>query len=139
MTQCSSAEAASSEEELCLRFEQSLSHWAARSPNAIWRGRTLDADVVIQIGGTPFLLRIEQGNVVRCTRAVPIFRQRDFTIKGTLAGWSALWQSPPPPGWQDLLALTKRKEMTLEGNTQMVFAHLQFIKDLLTLPRGRSL
>lgn len=132
----SSDREATVEEALCARFEQSIARYAQPDANARWRGRTLTADCVIQIGTVPFLLHIERGEVIECTRRLPLLCQRDFTLKGTLAAWSALWERYPPAGWHDLFALTKRGEMTLEGNMQIVFAHLQLLKDLIASPRN---
>lgn len=124
------------EAALCERFEQSVARFDATDPDAKRRGRTLHADCVVQIGSVPFLLRIERGEVTLITRSLPLFCHRDFTLKGSLAGWQALWERYPRAGWHDLFALTKRGEMTLEGNMQTVFAHLQFLKDLITSPRN---
>jgi hypothetical protein len=125
-----------SEEALCARFEQSIARRPDLDANAKWRGRTLTADCVIQIGAIPFLLRIERGEVTQCTRKLPLLCHRDFTLKGSVAAWSALWERYPRAGWHDLFALTKRGEMTLEGDMQKVFAHLQYLKDLISSPRN---
>jgi hypothetical protein len=44
----------------------------------------------------------------------------------------------PKPGFHDLLALTKRGEAVLEGDLHPFIAHLQYFKDVLALPRYRS-
>jgi hypothetical protein len=49
-----------------------------------------------------------------------------------------LWRDPPPPGWNDLLALSKRGEMSFEGDLQPFMAHLQYFKDVLTSPRTQG-
>jgi hypothetical protein len=41
----------------------------------------------------------------------------------------------PPPGWHDLFALSKKGVMVLEGDLQPLMANLQYVKDLLALPR----
>ncbi|MCA0242353.1 MAG: hypothetical protein LCI02_16000 [Proteobacteria bacterium] len=108
----------------------------AGNARLVWRGRTLNADGLVVIGATRHLLRIEAGRVVACTREIPLLAATRFTIRGSAAAWSALWQPLPAPGWHDLLALTKRGEMAIEGDTQPVMAHLQYLKDLLALPRA---
>ena len=57
-------------------------------------------------------------------------------MRGSVQAWAALWQDPPPPGWHDIFALSKRGEMSFEGNLQPFLAHLQYFKDVLALPRG---
>jgi len=56
-------------------------------------------------------------------------------VRGSAQGWAALWQDPPPPGWHDIFALTKRGEMALEGNLHPLMANLQYFKDVVALPR----
>lgn len=122
------------EATLCARFEQAMGG-ANADPHLVWRGRTLTADCIIGIGSARYLLRIEAGRVAACTRQIPLLCSTEFVLKGTPAAWSALWQRVPPAGWHDVFALTKRREMSIEGNMQPVMANLQYLKDLLALPR----
>jgi hypothetical protein len=57
----------------------------------------------------------------------------DAAVAEIFAGLPAM--PMPRPGWHDLLALTKRKEATLEGDLHPFMTHLQYFKDLLALPR----
>ncbi|NWF56190.1 MAG: hypothetical protein HXY45_15505 [Syntrophaceae bacterium] len=101
----------------------------------VWRGRNLTAVCLVQIGTVPFLLRIEEGRVRECLKGLPLLCSWVFAVRGSAKGWEALWQDPPPPGWHDIFALAKRGEMTLEGNLHPLMANLQYIKDILALPR----
>ncbi len=124
------------EDDLCARFERALlDKWNANS-HLVWRGRNLTVDCLIQIGNTAFLLRIEQGRLKECRRGLPLLCSWAFAIRGTVQAWGALWQDPSPAGWHDIFALSKRGEMSLEGNLQPLMANLQFIKDVVTLPRN---
>jgi hypothetical protein len=58
-----------------------------------------------------------------------------FAVRGTPEAWGRLWQGVPEPGWHDLLALVKRGCAVLEGDLQPLMANLQYVKDLLVLPR----
>ncbi len=123
------------EEELCARFEEAIPGRVNSDQHLVWRGRTLSADCVVQIGSVPFLLQIERGTVRECRRGVPLMHPWAFALRGSARGWAAFWQDPPAPGWHDLFALTKRGEFMLEGNIHPLMAHLQFFKDVITLPR----
>ena len=127
----------STTQELCARFERGAEKLNSDS-NLVWRGRQLTADYLIQIGDVPFLLRMERGRLLECRRDLPLLCSWTFAIRGSARAWSALWQDPPPPGRHDIFALTKRGEMSLEGNLQPLMANLQFIKDVLNLPRERK-
>jgi hypothetical protein len=123
------------EESLAARFVQYIPDRANANQHWVWRGRSLTARCLVQIGATNFLLRIDSGFVAECKKGVPPLTAWDFAIRGSARAWDAFWQPVPAPGWHDLLALFKRGEMKLEGNLHPFLAHLQYIKDLLALPR----
>ena len=123
------------EQELCARFEAAVPDRVNADPHLVWRGRNLSAACLVQIGSVPFLLRIEQGGIREYRRGLPLMCSWDFAVRGSVTAWDALWQDPPQPGWHDLFALTKRGEMTLEGDLHPLITHLQYFKDILALPR----
>jgi len=135
MPECSKDSPAALEEDLCARFEQVIPERVNSDSHLVWRGRNLTAVCLVQIGTVPFLLRIEEGRVRECLKGLPLLCSWVFAVRGSAQGWAALWQDPPPPGWHDIFALTKRGEMTLEGNLQPFMANLQYFKDVLALPR----
>ncbi len=98
------------------------------------RARHLQARCLIGIGGESLLLVVEAGKLSWHDRLRPL-TPWDFAICGTAQAWGRFWNRPPPPGWHDLLALCKRKEMRIEGSLQPLMANLQYFKDLLALPR----
>jgi hypothetical protein len=48
------------------------------------------------------------------------------------------WEPVPAPGFHDLFALTKGGHARVEGDLQPLMANLRYVKDVLTLPRGRA-
>jgi hypothetical protein len=135
MPKCSKDSSTALEEELCARFERSVLAGVNSDRHLVWRGRNLSVDCLVQIGTVPFLLRIEEGGIRECRKGLPLLCSWVFALRGSAQGWAALWKDPPPPGWHDIFALTKRGEMALEGNLQPLMANLQYFKDLVTLPR----
>jgi hypothetical protein len=127
-----------SERELSERFQRLVPHSVNADRHLVWRGRTLNADCLIQIGSTGFLLRIDAGRIRKCRTELPLLCSWDLAVRGSLEAWAALWQDPPPPGWHDIFALSKLGEMSFEGNLQPFLAHLQYFKDVLTFPRKRG-
>ncbi len=123
------------EQELCDRFERAVPKVVNSDPHLVWRGRNLTADCLVQIGTVAFLLRLEEGSIRECRKGLPLLCSWVFAVRGSAQAWAALWQDPPPPGWHDIFALTKRGEMSLEGNLQPFMANLQYFKDILALPR----
>ena len=123
------------EQALSARFLAAIPLRANADPHLVWRGRTLSGDCLVQIGSRSFLLRIDRGSVRECLTHLPLLCSWQFAVRGSVKAWARLWQDPPPPGWHDIFALSKRRELSLEGNLQPLMAHLQYFKDLLTLPR----
>jgi|HubBroStandDraft_6_1064221.scaffolds.fasta_scaffold614196_2 hypothetical protein len=103
--------------------------------NLIRRGAFFDARFRVDIGEIPFDIKINCGRIASLDRGPFIMRSWRFAVLGTAEAWRRLWAPIPEPGWHDLLALTKRGCMTLQGDLQPVMANLQYLKDLLVLPR----
>jgi hypothetical protein len=111
-----------------------------RTPALISRGQRLDCECLLGPSERPFHVSIRNGAIIEMTQAPVLMRSWRFAYRASSAAWAEYWQPMPRPGWHDLLALTKRKEATLEGDLHPFMTHLQYFKDLLALPRlhGRS-
>jgi hypothetical protein len=104
-------------------------------PDLVRRGAFFDARFQIGIGAIPFDIAVTAGRVTFFERGPFLMRSWRFAIRGNPEAWSKWWHPVPEPGWHDLFALTKRGCMVLEGDLQPLMANLQFLKDLLVLPR----
>ena len=121
-------------ESLQQRFE-SIAQRANADARLVHRGRHLTADLKVVVGDAPYLLRIRAGRVDSLQAHMPLFAPADLVIRATQEAWAALWEPTPRPGGHDIFALTKRGAMTIEGDSHLLFAHLQYLKDVLALPR----
>lgn len=99
------------------------------------RGRWLDVDCRIDIGGEPFHLTIAQGALAAFDRGPRLMRSTAFTVRAADEAWRHHWKRMPEPGWHDLFALTKRGAASIEGDLRPLLQNLQYFKDLLALPR----
>ena len=109
-----------------------------RTPDLVLRGRMLTCECVLGPADHPFHVSIREGTIVDMTPAPVLMRSWRFAFRASSAAWAEYWRPMPRPGWHDLLALTKRKEATLEGDLHPFMTHLQYFKDLLALPRSRG-
>jgi hypothetical protein len=125
----------SSEQTLCERFGKCFSTAVNSDEHLAWRGRYVTADITVQIGSVPFLVRIQEGRIKECRRGLPLLCSTVFAVKGTTEAWAAFWENPPKPKWHDIFALTKFGHMSVEGNLQPFMANLQYFKDVLAVPR----
>ncbi len=82
---------------------------------------------------------VAAGKIISLERGPFVMRSWRFAVRGSAEAWWRLWQPMPDPGWHDLLALTKRGCVVLEGDLQPLMANLQYVKDVLVLPRRLSL
>jgi hypothetical protein len=106
-------------------------------PGLIGRGRFLDCECLIGPMHHPFHVSIRAGRIVDLTPAPVLMRSWRFSYRASAMAWTEYWQPTPKPGWHDLLALTKRGEAVLEGDLHPFMSHLQYFKDVLTLPRQK--
>jgi hypothetical protein len=107
----------------------------AADADLVRRGAYFDARFQVRIGAIPFDLVVVAGSIAAFERGPFLMRPCRFAVRATAEAWSRLWQPVPAPGWHDLLALTKRGCAALEGDLQPLMANLQYVKDLLALPR----
>ena len=102
------------------------------------RGHWLACDCRIDIGAEPFFLSIRDGALASLERGHRLMRPTSFTFRAGDDAWTEHWKPMPDPGWHDLFALTKRGAASIEGDLRPFLQNLQYFKDLLALPRGRS-
>lgn len=102
------------------------------------RDRNLCADILVEFGDEPRIVRIRHGKVEAIEEKIPLLYPWVFAVRASIAAWEAYWEHFPKPGWHDLFALSKRGELRMEGNLQPMMAHLQYIKDLLATPRKEA-
>ncbi len=114
---------------------QKLPELAAADEPLIRRGRFLSTDLLVGIGTIPFFVTIVEGRIARQERGPFLMRPWTLAIRGAAGAWTQFWQPMPKPGWHDLSALAKRGEVSIEGDIRSFMANLQYIKDLLALPR----
>jgi hypothetical protein len=121
-------------EGLTAAFEQ-LPRLLDSDPDLIRRGALFDARFEVGIGAIPFDVTVAAGRIAALVRGPFVMSSWRFAVRGSAEGWGRLWQPVPDPGWHDLLALAKRGCVVLEGDLQPLMANLQYVKDLLVLPR----
>ncbi|WP_454673287.1 hypothetical protein [Achromobacter pestifer] len=99
------------------------------------RPRDVHADMLVRFGGAPLLVRIRNGQVASAEVPSAPLPSCHFALTASVAAWTRFWQPVPEAGWHDLFALSKRCEMSIEGDLRPLMANLQFIKDLLATGR----
>ncbi|MFA7666409.1 MAG: hypothetical protein WCY32_09850 [Burkholderiaceae bacterium] len=108
-------------------------------PGLLRRGRYLDTSFLLEVGATPWLVRIHHGRVEAVSRGPFLMPCWDFALRASEEEWSMFWRDVPPPGHHDLMAMIKRRVLRLDGNVQPFMGNLFYFKALLALlrPGGR--
>jgi hypothetical protein len=99
------------------------------------RGRYVNAELMIEIGGTPYYLSVADGRLTRCDRGPLIMRAWSFAVRGQDSVWREFWRPLPRPLFHDLFALAKRGEFRIEGDVRPLMTGLLYFKGLLAAPR----
>jgi hypothetical protein len=102
------------------------------------RGRFLDVTFLVEVGQTPYLLRIHRGRIEAIDKGPHIMPRWCFALRATEEAWAAFWQPVPAPGFHDLIAMLKSGELRIEGDQHPFIANLRYFKDLLALPRAKA-
>jgi hypothetical protein len=113
-----------------------LDELANADPWLVRRGRYLDAVFLVEVGDTPYLLRVHRGRIEAIDKGPHVMPRWTFALRASCDAWAAFWQPVPPPGFHDLIAMVKTGALRIEGDQHPFMAHLRYFKDLLALPRS---
>ena len=115
-----------------------LPEWVNADAALVRRGRYLSTVFLVEIGDVAWLVTVHAGRIERVERGPFLMREWTFAIRGSADAWRRYWEPVPAPGFHDLFALTKGGHARVEGDLQPLMANLRYVKDVLTLPRGRA-
>ena len=104
----------------------------------IHRGRYLDVTFLLEVGAAQYLVRIHRGRVESIGKGPHVMPRCTFALKASSEAWATFWRAVPPPGYHDLIAMMKMRELRVEGDQHPFIANLRYFKDLLALPRARA-
>ena len=120
------------------RVFERLPDWVNADAALVRRGRYLSTTFLIEVGEVAWLVPVPEGRGTRVERGPFLMREWAFAIRAPAEAWRRFWEPVPAPGFHDLFALTKGGHARVEGDLQPLMANLRYVKDLLTLPRGRA-
>ena len=102
------------------------------------RGRYLTTNFLLEVGPTPWLIQIFEGRIVSVTKGPFVMPSSSFALRAPEEEWQKFWSQRPPPGFNDLLALIKRRVLKAEGNLQVFMSHLRYFKEALAKLRAQG-
>lgn len=114
---------------------EALPRLVAADADLVRRGHFLTCDLEIGVGATPLAVAIVEGRVTAVRRGPFLLKPSTFAIRAEAEVWQRFHEPVPAPGWHDLMALTKVGLAQVEGNLVPLMGNLQYVKDLIVLPR----
>lgn len=105
-------------------------------PVLVRRGRFVDTTFLVEIGDVPFLVEIHGGRVTGVRRGPFVMPSWTFALRAPAEAWAAFFQPVPPPGFNDLFAMLKRRVLKIEGDLHVFMANLLFFKGVLATLRS---
>jgi hypothetical protein len=118
-------------------FEE-LPRLADEDLDLVRRGRFLTCEFEIGVGTVPLAVSIAQGRIVSVKRGPFLLKPFAFAVRAEPDVWLRFLEPMPAPGFYDLLGMNKVGKIRIEGNLVPFMANLQYVKDLLALPRSLS-
>ena len=101
----------------------------------IRRGRWLSNVFLVEAGTTQFLVHVDKGRLLKVEPGPFVMPSWSFAVRASESVWQRFWQPLPAPGDNDIFALRKTGEMSVEGNLQPLMANLIYIMQVLAMPR----
>jgi hypothetical protein len=95
------------------------------------RGRYLTTTFLLEVGETPWLISIFEGRIASVNRGPFVMPSSSFALRAPAEEWEKFWSHRPPPGSNDLMALTKRRVLKAEGDLHVFMANLRYFKEAL--------
>ena len=102
------------------------------------RGRHVDVVLLLGVGSETWRLDIRRGRIEAAETGPFVMPACTFRIDAPAEEWERFWEPVPRPGHHDILALMKRRVLTLEGDLHPLMANLFYFKAVLAAPRGRQ-
>ena len=102
------------------------------------RGRHMSKRFLIEIGAEQYLVTVEEGRIGAVEAGPFVMRSWAFAIRASADIWERFWRKVPEPGYHDLFALLRKKQVVIEGDLQPFMANLLYLKLVLAAPRRLS-
>jgi hypothetical protein len=102
------------------------------------RGRFVTLDFQIVVDDLPCFVSVAEGRIERVHVGPQRMKSCAFVVRASAAAWDRFWQPIPEPWSQDLFAMVKKGNASIDGDIHPFMANLQYFKDAIASPRGEN-
>jgi hypothetical protein len=102
------------------------------------RGRHVTAAMLLDLGDASYVVNIRDGRVESVAPTPVVMPVWTFALHASRSEWDKFWSPQPAPGSHDIMALLRRRVLTVEGNLHPFMANLQYFKDVLASLRRKE-
>ncbi len=95
------------------------------------RGRFVNASLLIETGEASWLVVVAAGRIAAVSRGPFVMPGWNFALRFSGDAWQRYTSPTPQPGFNDLLALMKRRLLRVEGDLHPFMANLFYFKEVL--------
>jgi hypothetical protein len=99
------------------------------------RGRFVTLDFQVVVDDLPCFVSLAEGRVERVKVGAQRMKSCAFVVRASAEAWSQFWQEMPEPWWQDLFAMVKKGNASIDGDLHPFMSNLQYFKDVIASPR----
>ena len=110
---------------------------AAATPGIEHFGRFCCATFLLGVGEQQFRIHADNGVIKQVDVGPFLMAPWRFAISATEQSWRKFWLDCPPPGYNDIFAMSSYGHARIEGDVAILLKDLRFFKTIVALPRGR--
>ena len=109
---------------------------AKETPSIRWRSRYLDLRLGVECGERQFIVGIDKGAVT--VQEAPLSDDLTFTLSASADAWKKFKEAAPPPGFNDIMAMSSRGNLEVRGDMVAFQQHLLMISMLFEGLRAKG-
>jgi hypothetical protein len=102
------------------------------------RGRYVSASMLLELGSASYIVRIRDGRIESVEPKPAVMPVWTFALRAPREEWDQFFAHRPKPGAHDIMALMRRRVLTVEGDLHPFIANLQYFKDVLATLRDQE-
>lgn len=99
------------------------------------RGQYVSLRFLVEIGEKGFLVDIDKGRVTSVQTGPFVMPSWTFALRASADAWARFFEPVPAPGYHDLFALLKSRQLKIEGNLHPFMANLRYFKEIFSAVR----